>query len=120
MTLRSPQRRGERVAPPATTGEWELRFGTGVAADGWEQLCASAPGPLKTCWEQLRSDPHRTDRRQHRLRDVLSIRTVAGKALEQWQYEVTGAGRVWYCPDDAARTIWIVLAEPGHPPRTDR
>ncbi len=118
MTLRSPQRRGQRVAPTASGGEWELRFATGDAADGWEQLCASAPGPLKTSWERLRADPRRVDHRQHRLRDQLSSRRVGDRDLEQWQYEVTGAGRVWYCPDDAAHTVWLVDAMPGHPPRT--
>jgi hypothetical protein len=118
LTLRSPQRRGERVAPPASGDKWELRFGTGDAADGWEKLSASAPGPLNACWEQLRVDPRRTSTRQHRLRDDLASRVIGGKTLEQWQYEVTGAGRVWYCPDDLAHTVWVVLAEPGHPSRT--
>lgn len=39
---------------------------------------------------------------------------------EQWQYDVTGGGRVWYLPDEEWRTVWIVLVEPGHPVRTGR
>jgi len=38
------------------------------------------------------------------LRHALGTRVVKGESLEQWQYEVTGGGRVWYCPDDAAKT----------------
>ena len=34
--------------------------------------------------------------------------------LEQWQYEVTGAGRVWYCPDRESRTVWLTDASVGH------
>jgi hypothetical protein len=120
VSSRSPQRRGERVAPPAVANEWEVRFGTGEAADGWEQLCAHAAGPTKTCWEQLRADPRRRDQRQGRLRDKLASRTVGGRTLEQWQYEVTGGGRVWYCPDDECHTVWLVACRVGHPPTTGR
>ena len=45
--------------------------------------------------------------RQHRLRSDLGTRSIKGKVLEQWQYEVTGAGRIWYCPDDALRVVFI-------------
>jgi hypothetical protein len=39
--------------------------------------------------------------------------------LEQWQYEVTGAGRIWFCPDDAIRVVFITKASTGHPSETD-
>jgi hypothetical protein len=39
--------------------------------------------------------------------------------LEQWQYEVTGAGRIWYCPDDALHVVFITKASTGHPGETD-
>jgi hypothetical protein len=29
--------------------------------------------------------------------------------------EVTGAGRVWYCPDVEKRIVWLTLASIGHP-----
>lgn len=37
-------KRGERVAPPAGPGEWEIRFGTTEAAKGWDTLCQHAAG----------------------------------------------------------------------------
>ena len=37
-------KRGHRVAP-STADEWDLRFGDNAAADGWEQLSRTAPGP---------------------------------------------------------------------------
>jgi hypothetical protein len=35
--------------------------------------------------------------------------------MEQWQYEVTGAGRTWYCIDDRRKTVWMTAASVGHP-----
>ncbi len=48
----------------------------------------------------------------------MSIKTVKGTDLEQWQYEVTGGGRIWYCPDDGGGIVWITHAGTGHPSAT--
>jgi hypothetical protein len=58
-------------------------------------------------------------RRQHPLRGELAVHVVSGRPLEQWQYEVTGAGRVWYCIGDGARTVWLTAASTGHPKGTE-
>ena len=42
-----------------------------------------------------------------------------GADMEQWQIEVTGAGRIWYLVDPANRILWIRLATTGHPAETD-
>ena len=47
------------------------------------------------------------------------MRTVNGVAMEQWQYEVTSGGRLWYCIDDAKRTVWLTGAMTGHPKSTE-
>lgn len=39
--------------------------------------------------------------------------------LEQWQYEVTGAGRAWYCVDDKHHRVLLTLATTGHPKSTE-
>jgi len=44
---------------------------------------------------------------------------VNGDQLEQWQFEVTGGGRVWYCVDDSNRTVWMSDASVGHPKATE-
>jgi hypothetical protein len=31
-----------------------------------------------------------------------------GRTFEQWQYEVTADGRIWYCPDEGRRVVWVV------------
>ncbi len=113
-------KRGERVAPPPRVGEWELRFATGEAATGWEELCAQAPGPARDCYDALTKDPRdRTSAsRQHPLKGDLGRRELKGLVLEQWQYEVTGAGRVWYCIDDQQRRVLLTLAMTGHPNAT--
>jgi hypothetical protein len=39
--------------------------------------------------------------------------------LEQWQYEVTGGGRLWYCIDDRRHLVWLTDAMVGHPKVTE-
>jgi hypothetical protein len=43
----------------------------------------------------------------------------ARRELEQWQIEVTSAGRVWYLLDDDTCTVWVMHAGPGHPKATE-
>lgn len=111
-------KRGERVPPPPGPGEWDLRFAEGHAADGWEKLCAQSPGPARTAWTALRTAPRDRSQRQHLLKGDFAARSIGGRRLEQWQYEVTGGGRVWYCIDDEPRIVWLTLASVGHPRRT--
>ena len=44
---------------------------------------------------------------------------VHGKNLEQWQYEVTGGGRIWFCLDPERRIVWLTSAGTGHPNQTE-
>ncbi|WP_275423995.1 hypothetical protein [Virgisporangium aurantiacum] len=39
--------------------------------------------------------------------------------LPQWQYEVTGSGRIWYLVDDQRRRVIVMYAGTGHPKATD-
>lgn len=114
-------KRGDRAAPPAVGTEWDIRFATSDAASGWEMLCKHAPGAARQSWDQLRADPlpHPPTKRQHPLRDQLARRTMRGRELDQWQYEVTGAGRIWYAVDEETRTLWVTHASTGHPKVTE-
>jgi hypothetical protein len=112
-------KRGDRVAPPPGPGERDLRFGDSAAVEGWDRLCSQAPGPALTAWTALRTDPRARSQRQHPLRGDLATRSVRGRVLEQWQYEVTGAGRIWYCIDDERRVAYLTLATVGHPRQTE-
>lgn len=110
-------KRGDRVAPPARPGGWEVRFATSEAAKGWEELCRTARSNTWEAWAALTERPTSPENpgRQHRLRGRLGSHEIKGKTLEQWQYEVTSGGRIWYCPDPDTKTVWLVVAATGHP-----
>ena len=116
-----PGKRGDRVAPSGRPGGWEARFATSEAAKGWELLCQTARANTWEAWTVLTERPTVAENpsRQHRLRGSLAMRQIGGATLEQWQYEVTAAGRIWYCPDPDRRIVWVVLASPSHPKATD-
>ena len=86
---------------------------------GWEAICAVAPANARLAWEQLTTNPRERTQRQHPLKGTLGSRLVNGQQLEQWQYEVTGGGRLWYALEDRTRTVWLTEASPGHPKATE-
>lgn len=87
--------------------------------EGWEQICSAASANARVAWETLTEDPRTRTERQHRLRGDLGSRDVSGQTMEQWQYEVTSGGRLWYCIDDDRRTVWLMDAMVGHPKATE-
>ena len=112
-------KRKERVAPPPAKDGWDIRYATNDAVDGWELIARSAPANLRVAWERMTTDPRAHDSRQHRLKGELRSRQVNDVVMEQWQYEVTAGGRIWYCIDDTKRTIRLTEASPGHPKATE-
>lgn len=96
-----------------------MRFADRRAAEGWGHLLAHARENLDRAWVAITSDPRHVDSRQHPLRGSLGVAKVGGDSLEQWQYEATSGGRVWYAIDDERRTLWITRAGTGHPKGTD-
>jgi hypothetical protein len=71
-------------------------------------------------WRQMRTDPRPPiDQRHTPLRGDLATKLIGGHPLEQWQAEVTGAGRIWYAIDDDRRTVWLTHASTGHPKATE-
>ncbi len=72
-------------------------------------------------WVVLTERPTRPEKaaRQHRLRGQLAERQVGGRVHQQWQYEVTAGDRIWYCPDEQRRIVWVVAAGPPHPKVTE-
>lgn len=117
-----PAKRGDRVAPPRRPDGWEARFATNEAAKGWEQLCHTAHSNTWEAWVVLTERPctPQNPSRQSRLRGTLGTREIHGRLLEQWQYEVTAGGRIWYCPDPDRHIVWVVLASPAHPKATEQ
>lgn len=115
-------KRGDRVAPPPTQGEWDVRFGTNEAAKGWEELSSAAPRNTAVAWRLMRTDPGpgpgKPNPRHHRLKADLAAGTHGGRELPQWQIEVTGGGRVWYLLDEDKHTVWMRYASVAHPKQT--
>ena len=114
-------KRGDRAAPPPIHGEWDIRFDSGEAAKGWEELCQQAPHNTRTAYDAIRTQPRPEPptSRHHQLKGKLAHATYAGRILEQRQYEVTSGGRLWYLIDDVKRTVWITYASTRHPKATD-
>ena len=113
-----PKRR-ERVAPPPRPEGWDFRYVSSETTGGWEKVCSAAPANARVAWERITAEPRQRTDRQHPLKGDLATRVVNGEVLEQWQYEVTSGGRLWYCIDDRQRTVWLTLAAPGHPKETE-
>ena len=109
------------MAPPPGPGDWDIRFRNNDAAKGWEELCRQAPGNALAAWNAMRRSPTppADSKRQHRLHREMGTGVVNGRALDRWQIEVTGGGRVWYLVDADKATIWIDYAGPGHPKATE-
>ncbi len=112
-------RRRDRVAPPPRKGGWDCRYASNAAANSWEQFGASVPNNIRSAWELITADPRNRSKRQHPLRGRFATATVNGIQLPQWQYEVTGGGRIWYCIDDDKKTIWVTAVHSGHPKATE-
>ncbi|MCO8305077.1 hypothetical protein ACH4GZ_04545 [Streptomyces hygroscopicus] len=113
--------RGDRAAPPAPDGHWEVRFADAASAKGWDNLAQQARENTYRAWI------HHAYRPQTGHRDNpapppqgLAHGTHRGQTCEQWQIEVTGGGRIWYLLDAARETCWITFAGTGHPRATDR
>ncbi|MGH3931339.1 MAG: hypothetical protein ACRDTF_15370 [Pseudonocardiaceae bacterium] len=108
--------RGEEVPRPHP---WTVRFADRRAGQGWKDLLAQVPENVDRAWVAITSEPRRIDHRQHPLRGALGSVKVGGAGLDQWQYEATGGGTIWYAIDDPTRTLWITRAGTGHPKQTD-
>jgi hypothetical protein len=114
-------KRGDRVAPPAVRGEYVIKFATNDAVKGWEELCRQAAANTRGAYEAMRDNPcpKPETERQHRLKRDLAWAVHDGKTLEQWQFEVTAGGRIWYVVDQDTRTCWLKHVGTGHPKPTD-
>jgi len=115
-------KRGARALPPRVGDEYDIRFDNTESAKGWEELAHAAPRNLRRAYEAIRDQPRPAPatERHHRLHGSLATVTRKGLTVEQWQYEVTAGGRIWYVVDDADHTAWITYAGTAHPKATDR
>ncbi len=114
-------KRGGAAFRPPKTNEWRIRLATSEAAKGWNELSRQVPGQVASLHDRLTYDPRHVDnpQRQGRLKGTIGTVTANGAAFDQWQYEFTGGGRVWYFADHDKHTVWITMASTGHPKATD-
>lgn len=115
-------KRGERVAPPAAGGGWEVKYGHKDACSGWDDLCQQAPEKTAWAWEEMRYNPGPIPptNRHHRLKGNFSTATLYdGRELPLWQIEVTSKGRAWYLLDVEKHTVWLIYASTKHPKVTE-
>lgn len=99
-----------------------VRFATTAAAKGWEELCRNAEPNTWNAWVVMTERPTDTQdntSRHHRLKGHLARLTVDGVVFDQWQYEVTSGGRIWYFINEERKTVWTTWAGTGHPKLTD-
>jgi hypothetical protein len=99
-----------------------VRFGTGDAADGWEELCRHALANTRRCLQTLRADP-RSGRDTTASTGSAATWPPTGTTAAIWSSgstSVTSGGRVRYAIDDGNRTVWLIYASPRHPKDTDR
>lgn len=113
-------KRGSQALRPRKPGEWLIRHASKEAADGWTNLCAQQPGTIATLYDRLARDPRHVDNRARHgpLKGDLGRVSINGAVLEQWQYEISGGGRVWYAVHDSDRVVWITKASARHPNET--
>lgn len=92
----------------------------GGTEDDWETLVHNVPTAATACYDALSAKPLAYSSRQKQLRGDLATRVVQGRRLPQWQSEITSGGRVWYCPDQERRLVWITEINLGAPKETHR
>ncbi|MDX3214329.1 hypothetical protein PV318_02035 [Streptomyces sp. ME02-6991-2B] len=54
--------RGDRAAPPAPDGHWEVRFADAASAKGWENLAQQPRENTYRAWITMRTAPDRPPR----------------------------------------------------------
>jgi len=82
----------------------------------WDKLCASSAGPARRCFDHLARTPKDSPIDYGRV-TPLDRGRYAGTGL--YQYEVTGAGRVWYKVDEQRRIVRVYRVDIGHPKETE-
>lgn len=130
--------RGERIARPARTDEWQIVAADKGVADDWSRWANEEPNALAATYDQLATNPTQFSPRQKRLEGKSwGSGTFEGTTYDRWQYEVTSGGRIFYFVDDPTeggrrkvqrhargprplRRVIIEAVHPGHPKGTER
>ena len=111
-----------RQSRPEEADLWTIRPASAQAEKQWKRAVEAEPELMAKERCRLHERPldrGANPRRTHQLRGPLGSRTIGGKKLPQWQHEITGASRVWYCPHKEVRVVWVTYVSLQHPQLTD-
>ena len=112
------RRNGDSTTTSVGTGDWTIRPVSQQVHKQWDAAIAAEPDLMTALRTRLRTRPlDRSDnpRRTGKLHGDLGCRRIGDASLPQWQHEITGAGRVWYCPEAETRTGWVTRISFAHP-----
>ena len=115
-----PRRPGTQK--PVGDKPWTIRAASARARKEWDRARAAEPELMAGVRDRLRTRPlDRSDNpnRTHQLRGSLAEKWIGDVKLPQWQHEMTGAGRIFYCPDRDERVIWVTHIDLAHPKETE-
>ena len=111
-----------RQSRPEEANLWTIRPASAQAEKQWKRAVEAESELMAKERHRLQERPldrGANPRRTHQLRGPLGSRTIGEKKLPQWQHEITGAGRVWYCPDKEVRLVWVTYVSLQHPQPTN-
>lgn len=111
--------RGDRVARPPESPQWEFRHLSKSVGREWEQLCNQLPEAARDAYDLIIDQPQPHTSRHHPLHGDLATRTVKGRDLNRWQHELTSGARLWFLLDPADRLAWLEQIHFGHPKATE-
>ena len=113
-----PKRPPSVEPAPAAERPWHIRPASARAEKEWQRAVTADPELMATVRERLRLRPlDRSDNpnRTHQLKGPLAEKWIGDVKLPQWQHEITGAGRVFSCPDRDNRVVWVTRVDLAHP-----
>lgn len=107
---------------PRSKSKWRVLHASRRSKKEWRRAADSMPDLMAA--EKRRLETRPTDRsanprRTAQLKGKLKDRLIGDKRLPQWQHEITGAGRIWYCVDKEQRVVWVTKVSLSHPKETD-
>ncbi len=102
---------------------WKVKTVSSSVEKQWKLALAAEPELMEEERERLKTRPldrSRNPRRTHQLKGGLAQRRIGNQVLEQWQHEITGPARIWYCPDKKNRIIYVTYISLSHPKGTEK
>lgn len=101
---------------------WTVKIVSSSVQKQWKLALEAEPELMEKERERLKTRPldrSRNPSRTHKLKGGLAQKRVGDQVLEQWQHEITGSARIWYCPDKPNRIVYVTYISLSHPKVTE-